>query len=72
MPHHTANWPVKLADWRRSGPSIAAWCRNNAVRYHTFRSSIILSHIGGGMGNLQFFIFQRFFYDIGFFSSDLT
>ena len=36
MPHHTTNWPVKLADWRRSGLSIAAWCRNNAVSYHTF------------------------------------
>ena len=36
MPHHTRDWPAKLADWRRSGLSIAAWCRNNAVSYHTF------------------------------------
>ena len=36
MPHHTANWPARLADWRRSGLSVAAWCRNHAVSYHTF------------------------------------
>jgi hypothetical protein len=36
MPRHPTNWPVKLADWRRSGLSIAAWCRNNAVSYQTF------------------------------------
>jgi hypothetical protein len=36
MPHHTTNWQVRLADWRRSGLSIAAWCRNNAVSYQTF------------------------------------
>ena len=36
MSHHTTNWPAKLADWRRSGLSIAAWCRNNAVSYQTF------------------------------------
>jgi hypothetical protein len=36
MSHHTTNWPARLADWRRSGLSIAAWCRDNAVSYHTF------------------------------------
>jgi len=36
MPHHPTNWPAKLADWGRSGLSIAAWCRNNAVSYQTF------------------------------------
>ena len=36
MPHHTTDWPANLADWRRSGLSIAAWCRDNAVNYHTF------------------------------------
>ena len=36
MSHHTPNWPAMLADWRGSGLSIAAWCRNNAVSYHTF------------------------------------
>ena len=36
MSHHTNNWPARLADWNRSGLSIAAWCRNNAVCYQTF------------------------------------
>ena len=36
MSHHTANWPARVADWRRSGLSVAAWCRNHAVSYHTF------------------------------------
>jgi hypothetical protein len=36
MSHHSTNWPARLADWRRSGLSIAAWCRNHAVSYQTF------------------------------------
>ena len=36
MSHHPTNWPARLADWRRSGLSIAAWCRNHAVSYQTF------------------------------------
>lgn len=36
MSHHTTKWQAKLADWRRSGLSIAAWCRKNAVSYQTF------------------------------------
>ena len=30
-------WMEKLEDWRSSGLSIAAWCRQNAEGYHRFR-----------------------------------
>ena len=36
MSHHSTNWPARLADWHRSGLSIAAWCRNHAVSSQTF------------------------------------
>ena len=29
-------WTQKLVDWRCSGLSIAAWCRQNAEGYHRF------------------------------------
>ena len=29
-------WTEKLAAWRNSGLSIAAWCRQNAEGYHRF------------------------------------
>lgn len=29
-------WTEKLAAWRSSGLSIAAWCRQNAEGYHRF------------------------------------
>jgi hypothetical protein len=29
-------WTDKIAAWRRSGLSIAAWCRENAEGYHRF------------------------------------
>jgi len=32
----TQEWTKKLADWRSSGLSIAAWCRRNAEGYHRF------------------------------------
>jgi hypothetical protein len=32
----TQEWTEKLADWRGSGLSIAAWCRHNAEGYHRF------------------------------------
>lgn len=30
-------WTEKLAAWRESGLSIAAWCRENSEGYHRFR-----------------------------------
>ena len=32
----THEWTEKLADWRNSGLSIAAWCRQNGAGYHQF------------------------------------
>ena len=32
----TQEWTEKLAAWRSSGLSIAAWCRQNAEGYHRF------------------------------------
>ncbi|MDT8422087.1 MAG: hypothetical protein RQ754_16790 [Desulfuromonadales bacterium] len=32
----TQQWSEKLAAWRSSGLSIAAWCRQNAEGYHRF------------------------------------
>ncbi|AJF06783.1 IS66 family insertion sequence element accessory protein TnpA [Geoalkalibacter subterraneus] len=29
-------WTEKLADWRRSGLSMAAWCRQNDEGYYRF------------------------------------
>jgi hypothetical protein len=29
-------WTAKVADWRRSGLSIAAWCREHNEGYHRF------------------------------------
>ena len=31
-----SEWSAKIADWNRSGLSIAAWCRENTVGYHRF------------------------------------
>ena len=31
-----SKWSAKIADWNRSGLSIAAWCRENAEGYHRF------------------------------------
>lgn len=38
MPHVTSEseWTVKIADWRNSGLSIAAWCRENSEGYYRF------------------------------------
>lgn len=31
-----SEWSAKIADWSRSGQSIAAWCRENTEGYHRF------------------------------------
>lgn len=31
-----SEWPAKIEAWRRSGLSIAAWCRENSEGYHRF------------------------------------
>ena len=36
MSHHTNHWLARVDDWRRSGLSMAAWCRSNGVSYQTF------------------------------------
>jgi len=36
MPGLTSEWTAKIAVWRQSGMSIAAWCRDNAEGYHRF------------------------------------
>ena len=36
MSLHTPEWTGKIAAWRSSGLSIAAWCRENSVGYHRF------------------------------------
>lgn len=28
-------WSVKIAAWQKSGLSLAAWCRENSVSYHS-------------------------------------
>jgi predicted methyltransferase len=33
---HTSEWPDKIAEWNRSGLSIAAWCKENGERYNRF------------------------------------
>jgi hypothetical protein len=37
MSDRVQQWTEKLADWRGSGLSIAAWCRQNGEGYHRFR-----------------------------------
>ncbi len=37
MSDPTLQWTEKLAAWRSSGLSAAAWCRQNAEGYHRFR-----------------------------------
>jgi len=32
----TSEWTAKMADWHRSGLSIADWCRKNSENYHRF------------------------------------
>jgi hypothetical protein len=32
----TQEWSAKIAAWRRSGMSIAAWCRENSESYYRF------------------------------------
>jgi hypothetical protein len=36
MSEVTSEWSAKIAAWRHSGQSIAAWCRENAEGYHRF------------------------------------
>lgn len=36
MPVQTSEWTTKIAAWRRSGLSIAAWCRENGEGYNRF------------------------------------
>lgn len=32
----STEWTDKITDWQRSGLTVAAWCRNNSVSYHSF------------------------------------
>lgn len=32
----TTDWTNKITAWQRSGLTVAAWCRNNSVSYHSF------------------------------------
>jgi hypothetical protein len=36
MPDLKQEWTDKIADWRASGLSIAAWCRQHDQNYHRF------------------------------------
>lgn len=36
MPDLKQEWTDKIADWRASGQSIAAWCRQHDQGYHRF------------------------------------
>jgi hypothetical protein len=36
MAEVNSDWTAKIAVWRSSGLSIAAWCRENAEGYHRF------------------------------------
>ncbi|MDW7758957.1 MAG: hypothetical protein SCH72_14825 [Desulfuromonadales bacterium] len=36
MPSLNQQWAEKIAAWRESGLSIAAWCRQNNEGYHRF------------------------------------
>jgi hypothetical protein len=36
MPDLKQEWTDKIADWRGSGQSIAAWCRQQDQSYHRF------------------------------------
>ena len=36
MPDLKQQWTEKIADWRASGLSIAAWCRQNDEGYYRF------------------------------------
>lgn len=36
MSEVTSEWTAKIAAWRNSRLSIAAWCRENAEGYHRF------------------------------------
>ncbi len=36
MSSQTPAWTNKIAAWRSSGLSVAAWCRENSVGYHRF------------------------------------
>ena len=31
-------WTDKITAWQRSGLTVAAWCRNNSLSYHSFIS----------------------------------
>ncbi len=36
MSNEQEQWTEKITAWRRSGQSVAAWCRQNDVTYHRF------------------------------------
>ncbi len=37
MIHDSSNWPDRLAAWRQSGKTGAAWCRDNGIGYYQFQ-----------------------------------
>ena len=36
MPSPTVKWTDRITAWQQSGLTVAAWCRNNCVSYHSF------------------------------------
>lgn len=37
MAQDRSNWPDRLAAWRMSGKTGAAWCRDNGIGYYQFQ-----------------------------------
>jgi len=37
MAEEISDWPAKLSEWRMSGKSGSAWCRDNGISYYQFQ-----------------------------------
>ncbi len=37
MAEDTPDWSARLSEWRISGKSGSAWCRDNAISYYQFK-----------------------------------
>jgi len=54
MMQDRTNWPDRLAAWRHSGKTGAAWCRDNGIGYYQFqywRDKLRRSEVGEHSGH---------------------